>query len=44
MTVFFREEYARRQVPGLELDRIRQAEEDIAAGRYVEFDDVFESV
>lgn len=44
MADFFREEYARRQVPGLELDRIREAEEDIAAGRYVEFDEAFERV
>jgi uncharacterized phage-associated protein len=41
MAEFFHDEFAQHQVPGLELDRIRRAEQDIAAGRYVELDDVF---
>jgi len=42
MAEFFREECAKHVVPGLEPDHVRRAEEDIAQGRYVEFDDVFE--
>lgn len=41
MADFFRDEFAQHQVPRLELDRIRRAEQDIAAGRYVELDEVF---